>query len=190
MLAMTKDSNPVPFLDPDGDDAWDLMPTALEAARYSEELRLQADATARRKEKEAESARKIFGECLLKLVKLGMKETKARSMLGKWRAQAKDDALLVRVVEQAHHNGTPDPIGYVTKALDKSSKRAATVEDLTKGKWHLIGWEAPRQTPNGNKWRESIRGQVWRNPYGKMSILPAPDGTVPPTLEEDPGVEI
>lgn len=173
------------------DDAeWDRVPTALEAAHYDDLLRRSASAEAQRKAAESERARVIFGECLLKLVKLGMPEGKARSMLGKWRGQAKDDQLLVRVINHAASTGTPDPISYITKAIKGAASRVATVETRAKGKWELIGWEKPRMLASGPKFRGPIRGQVWRDPFGKMKILPAEEGTVPPGLEDEPGVNM
>ncbi len=173
------------------DDAeWDRVPTALEAAHYDDLLRRSADAEARRRAEESERARVIFGECLLKLVKLGLVEGKARSMLGKWRGQAKDDQLLIRIINHASSTATPDPISYITKALKGAATRVATVETRAKGKWELIGWEKPRMLPSGPKYRGSIRGQVWRDPFGKMKILPPEGGTVPPGLEDEPGVEL
>lgn len=187
---MTMERAPVIQNDPHGDEAWGRTPTALESARYTDALKRLADADARRREQEAESARRLFGVCLMQLTKLGMKESQGRSMLGKWRAQAKDDALLVRIIEHAHQKGTPDPIGYVTKAIEKAQARANSTEDLMKGKWVLVGWEAPRRTASGIRWRSEARGQVWRDPYGKLKVLPVEDGTVPPTLEDEPGVEV
>jgi hypothetical protein len=165
-------------------------PTALEAAHYNDVLRRSVDAEARRKEVEAERARIIFGDCLLKMTKLGVPETKARTMLGKWRGQAKDDALLARVVEQAYATTSPDPISYVTKALVGATTRVAKVESRTKAKWELLGWEKPRMTAKGVKWRGAERGQVWRDPFGKMKIIAAAEGSTPPSIEQDPGIAL
>lgn len=186
----TMERPPVITEDMDDEEFWNRAPTALESARYTAKLKAQNDAEARRKEAESERARKIFGECLRQMIELGVKEAKARPLLGKWRGQAKDDALLARIVAHAHANGTPDPVGYVTKAIEKAVTRAASSEDLMKGKWHEIGWEAPRMTPSGPRWRGEARGRVWRDPYGKLKVLPVEDGTVPPTLEDEPGVEV
>ena len=177
-------------LDDGDDDSWDRAPTALESARYTAALKAQTDADARRKEAESERARKIFGECLRQVIELGIKEAKARPLMGKWRGQAKDDALLARIIEHAHRNGTPDPIGYITKSIEKARERVTTTDDMMKGKWHLVGWEAPRRTASGVKWRGEERGQVWRDPYGKLKVLPVEDGTVPPSLADEPGVEV
>lgn len=177
-------------IDPDGDEAWDATPTALEAARYTDALRRAADADARRRAAESEAARIVFGECLLKLTQLGVPEKQARAMLGKWRGKAKDDALLKRIVDHAHATGTPEPISYVTKAIDKALARSAGVQDVMKGRWQELGWEAPRRTASGMRYRGAVRGKVWRDPFGKLKVLPAEEGTVPPTLEEEPGVEV
>lgn len=181
---------PVIIDDADDEEFWNRAPTALESARYTAKLKAQNDAETRRKEAESERARKIFGECLRQMIDLGVKEAKARPLLGKWRGQAKDDALLARIISHAHVNGTPDPIGYVTKAIEKAAARAASTDDLMKGKWHELGWEAPRRTPTGMRWRGETRGKVWRDPYGVLKVLPVEDGTVPPTLEDEPGVEV
>lgn len=190
MTAVAQMSHSLPAdLDFD-DEEWSRPVTALEAARYSAALKLQANERERQKAQAAESARRIFGDCLHQLTELGMKEAKARTMLGKWRGQAKDDALLVRIVAHAHHTSTPDPVSYVTKAIEKALTRANSTEDLMKGKWALVGWEAPRRTASGPKWRGEARGQVWRDPYGKLKVLPVEDGTAPPSLADEPGIEI
>lgn len=177
-------------IDPDGDEAWDAAPTALQSARYSDALRRAVDADARRKAAESEAARIVFGECLRKLIELGVGEKQARAMLGKWRGKAKDDALLRRIVDHAHSTATPEPISYITKAIDKAIARASDVQDVAKGRWQELGWEAPRMTASGPRFRGAVRGKVWRDPFGKMKVLPAEEGTVPPTLADEPGVEV
>lgn len=172
------------------DEDWDRVPTALEIAHYNSLLERSESAEARAAKAEADRKRIIFGECLLKLVKMGIPEAKGRSMLGKWRGQAKDDALLVRIVAQAHSNGTPDPISYITKALRAAASRAASVSDMSKSKWVLLGWEKPRMTAKGAQWRNAVRGQVWRDPFGNVRVLATQEGTVPPTVEDDPGVDV
>lgn len=172
------------------DDDWNDMPTALEAAHYDEILRRQnIKAERMRKEREARN-REIFGDCLLKLTRLGVSEKQGRSMLGKWRGQAKDDALLVRVIAQASEIGAPDPISYVTKALAGTMARKTSVADMQKGKWVDLGWEAPRITPLGPEWRNGTRGRVWRDPFGNLKVLPVEKGMVVPSLEEEPGIEV
>jgi hypothetical protein len=177
-------------MDPDGDEAWDSTPTALEAARYTEALRQAADADARRKAVESEAARIVFGECLLKLTQLNVPEKQARAMLGKWRGKAKDDALLKRIIDHAHKTAVPEAISYVTKAIDKALARTSEVQDVMKGRWQELGWEAPRMTASGPRFRATVRGKVWRDPFGKLKVLPAEEGTVPPTLDDEPGVEV
>jgi hypothetical protein len=172
------------------DDDWDREPTALEAAHYDDLLKRQTTRQERMKAEHAERTREIFGECLLRLVKLGMREQHARSMLGKWRSQAKDDALLVRTVKHASEIGTPDPLSYVTKAIAAQTERKTNVETMTKGQWTALGWEAPRMTPRGPEWRNGTRGRVWRDPYGKMKVLPPEEGTVVPGLADEPGIEV
>ena len=165
----------------DDDASWDRQPTAFEIAHYNSVLTRQANAA-------SERARAIFGTCLLQLTQLGMKQPQARSMLGKWRAKAKDDALLIRVVKNAHELGTPDPIGYITKALAGSQDRVDRVTALQKAEWTLLGWEPPKMIAGRPRFKADRRGQVWRDPFGKLSILPAPDDVIPPTLEENPGI--
>ena len=172
------------------DDIWERQPTALEAAHFNDLLKRTKDREARRAAAEVERKKVIFGECLLKLVKLGMPEGKARAMLGKWRGQVADDARLIDIIEQAHRIGTPDPISYVTKAIVASVQRVASVQDMKNNSWVLLGWEQPRKNVKGARWRGSVRAQVWRDSFGKTQLLPPPDGTVPPTLDEDPGVEM
>jgi hypothetical protein len=179
----------VSFVD-DLDDGWGSEPTALEAAHYDDLLKRQADREERRRSEQSERAKTIFGECLLRLVKLGMREAHARSMLGKWRGQAKDDEFLVRIVKQAAEIGSPDPVAYVTKALAAQHARVADVTALTKGKWTYVGWEAPRRTPKGIRWVNGSRGKVWRDPYGKLKVLPPEEGTVVPGLDDEPGIEV
>lgn len=172
------------------DDDWNDMPTALEAAHYDDILRRQNQKQERlRKEREARN-REIFGDCLLKLTRLGVSEKQGRSMLGKWRGQAKDDALLVRIITQASDIGAPDPIPYVTKALAGTLARKSSVVDMQKGKWLELGWEAPRMTPRGPEWQNGRRGRVWRDPFGHLKVLPAEAGVVVPSLEEEPGIEV
>lgn len=163
----------------DGAD-WDREPTALETAHYN-------DLMAKKQNDASERARKIFGDCLLKLIQLGMNQKQARSMLGKWRGQAKDDARLIAIVEKAHQIATPDPVAYITKAIKGSKDRAAKTTALQKSSWTLLGWERPRMTRGVPKYKGPSRGQVWRDPFGKETVLPAKSGLNPPTHEEDPG---
>lgn len=164
------------------DEEWEREPTALEIAHYNAVMTKAANDA-------SERARKIFGECLLKLIQLGMKEANARSMLGKWRGQAKDDALLIRVIDKAHEIGTPDPVSYVTKAIKGSKERAGKTAALQKSTWTLLGWEPARITPSGPKYKGPVRGQVWRDPFGKETVLPPSQGATPPTHEQDPGYQ-
>ena len=166
------------------DDAfWDRQPTALEAAFYNAQLQ-------RQEHEASERARKIFGECLFQLTQLGMREDRARSMLGKWRRQAGDDARLIEIIRTAYNNGTPDPVSYVTKALAGARQRSEKIEGLQKSQWTLLGWEKPTPSPTGLRFKGQTRGQVWRDPFGKTTILPAPDNITPPNLDEDPGIPL
>ena len=171
------------------DDFWMREPTALEAARYDEARRVATDLDDRRRRADAERARMIFGECLLALVSLGVKEQQARSMLGKWRGQTKDDALLSRIVKQAAGIGSPDPIAYVTRAIAAQKERTDGVAALADRRWTFVGWEAPRRTRSGVRWFGPTRGKVWRDPHGSLHVLPAEEGAVVPGLEDEPGVE-
>ncbi len=164
-------------------DEWSRQPTALEVAHYNAMLKRRADDASLR-------ARRIFGDCLHKLTQLGMKEVQARSMLGKWRAEAKDDDLLIRTVGKAHEISSPDPVSYVTKSLKTAKSRATKTTALQKSAWTLLGWEAPTLTPAGPKYKKGERGEVWRDPFGKEVILPAKSGTTLPSHEEEPGYTI
>lgn len=167
----------------DDDEFWDRQPTALEIAYYNAQLQRQENDA-------SERARKIFGECLLKLIQLGMAESKARSMLGKWRRQASNDKLLIEVIKVAHDIGTPDPVSYVTKAIAGAKQRAEKIQSLQKSEWTLLGWEKPTRGPGGLRFKGQARGQVWRDPFGKTTVLPAPDNITPPNLDEDPGIAL
>lgn len=164
----------------DDDLEWSRPLTALEVAHYDSMLNKAANQA-------SERARAIFGTCLHQLTKLGMKEGHARSMLGKWRRAAGDDALLIRTVKAAYDTGTPDPVSYITKALAASKERGTKVVSLQKSEWTLLGWEAPRMVAGQLRFKAGRRGQVWRDPFGKLSILPADDSITPPTVDEDPG---
>jgi hypothetical protein len=167
----------------DDDADWDREPTALEAAHYNAMLDRAA-------QQASERARAIFGTCLLQLTKLGMKEGHARSMLGKWRGAAKDDALLIRTVKAAYDNGTPDPVSYITKAIAAAKQRSSRITNLQRSEWTLIGWEAPKLVAGQPRFKNGARGQVWRDPFGKMTVLPAADNVTPPSLDEDPGYQM
>lgn len=173
------------------DDAeWERLPTALESARYDEARRCAEDRNARRKAEEAEAAKVVFGDCLMRLIGLGMPEGRARPMLGKWRSQAKDDSLLVRIVQQAERIGTPDPISYVTKAIASSKERVGATEKRMTGGWSVLGWEAPMRKSSPPKWRQGERGQVWLDPYGRKVVMKPKTGTVAPSLADEPGIEV
>lgn len=161
---------------------WERTPSALEIAHYSAMLRDQSA-------NETDRSRMIFGECLRQLMALGLPQGSARSMLGKWRSQAKDDALLIRLIRAAHDLRSPDPRAYVTKAITEAKKRTEKADGLLKSTWTLLGWERPQMTPSGPRYRQHARGQVWRDPYGSYSVLPAPDDEIPPTFEADPGID-
>lgn len=162
---------------------WDNPPTALEAAHYDALLNRSA-------QQASERARAIFGTCLLQLKKLGMKEGHARSMLGKWRRDANDDALLIRLVKTAYDNGTPDPISYIKKAIDGAKQRTDETVSIQKAQWTLLGWEPPKIVAGKARFKNAKRGQVWRDPFGNISILPADDSLTPPTVDEDPGYQM
>ena len=174
--------------DPLSDEFWDVQPTALQVARMNEALRLANDRRAREDKNKRDAAAKIFGDCLAKLIDLGVAEKNARSLLGKWRNQLKDDDRLSKLVHHAHSISTPDPVSYMTKAVNGSKKRARNVKAIQKGTWEELGWEAPRQGPDGPRFFKTVRGKAWRDPFGKIAILPAKEGEQIPTLDEDPGV--
>src|SRR3546814_13433650 len=90
-------------------------------------------------------------------------------MLGKWRSKAGDDDTLIRVVAAAHKAGTPDPVSYITKALAGSQERTEKVAALQKAEWSLLGWEPPKYVAGKPRFKGAVRGQVWRDPYGKLS---------------------
>lgn len=174
------------------DPAWSTPPTALESAHYNRLLQLQTSRSAQRAEEAAAAARRIFGECLHTLVRLGMKESKARTMLGKWRKTAGDDETLIAAINAASRVNSPDPVAYVTAALKERTSSKNKVEARLSHDWSLVGWEAPHKLskPGSPRWKYQRRGQVWRDPFGLLTILETPDDTTPPSLAEDPGIDI
>ncbi|MAM84840.1 MAG: hypothetical protein CL472_09290 [Acidobacteria bacterium] len=175
-------------IDPLSDEFWDTEPTALELARLNEAIELSRNQKARQEKAKRDAATKIFGSCLAKLIDLGVPERNARSLLGRWRNTLKDDDRLVALVEHAHSISTPDPVSYMTKAVAGAKNRAKGVKSIQKGEWEELGWEAPTQGPDGPRYLKSVRGKAWRDPFGKLTILPAKDGEKIPTLDQDPGV--
>lgn len=174
------------------DPEWLAPPTALECAHYDRLLQLQQSRSAQRAEEASAAARRIFGECLHTLVRLGMKEPKARTMLGKWRKAAGDDATLIAAINSASRANSPDPVAYVTAALKERSAAKNKVEARLSHDWSLVGWEAPHKLsrPDEPRWKHGKRGQVWRDPFGLLTILEAPEGVAIPTLSEDRGIDI
>src|SRR3546814_12829054 len=59
------------------------------------------------------------------------------------------------------------------KALAGSQERTEKVAALQKAEWSLLGWEPPKYVAGKPRFKGAVRGQVWRDPYGKLSILPA-----------------
>lgn len=55
------------------------------------------------------------------LTKTGNSEQKARSMIGKWRKQLKDDGKLLGLLVAAGRDPKVEPIGYITKAIGGSA---------------------------------------------------------------------
>ncbi len=177
-------------IDPMDDALWEHAPTALEIAHYNDVLKRCNRQEDKLRETESERARRIFGECLLKLTKLGMTEAKARPMLGKWRKAAGDDLKLIAIVNQAAEIATPDPVSYITKALQQNVERKVAAKNQLERKWEVIGWEPPMIRRGKKVFRSNKRCQVWRDPHGKMKLLPpAPDIEIP-TLAQDPGIEL
>ena len=134
----------------------------------------------------------LFGECLLILTRLGVREGQARAMLGKWRKQAQDDAMLIEIIRGAGRAAVPDPIAYVTAAIQGQGQRTSKVATIQAGAWQLLGWEQPGAVSSGpslSYWRGDLRGQVWRDQFGKLVVLPAKQRVTIPTLDEDPGFE-
>src|SRR3546814_20129263 len=74
------------------------------------------------------------------------------------------------------------------KALAGSQERTEKVAALQKAEWSLLGWEPPKYVAGKPRFKGAVRGQVWRDPYGKLSILPAADHIIPPSIDEDPGI--
>lgn len=177
----------------DDDHEWTKAPTALEAAHYDRLLKLQTSRSAQRDEEAAARTRRIFGECLASLIRLGMAEGKARAMLGKWRRDTPDDETLIGAINAAVRTNTPDPVSYVTGAIRQRSRKQDAVGARLSHEWVLIGWEAPvktRKAASGPQWKHGARGQVWRDPFGKLAVLETPAGVTPPTLANDPGVPL
>lgn len=171
---------------------WMRRPTALEEAHYDRLLKHAMDRRAMAEAATQERSRQLFGECLLTLVQLGVREGQARAMLGKWRKQAQNDALLIAIIRGAGRSSVPDPISYVTAAIQGQARRASQVETVRAGTWQLLGWERPRTVRQGGEqscWRGTLRGQVWRDQFGKIVVLPAKAGVQIPSANEDPGFE-
>ena len=168
------------------DVAWSLSPTALEIAHYNRLLVLSRSAQARQEDERSQHARQLFGDCLMLLMQLGLKEKPARSLIGKWRGLAKDDPYLISVIRTAHRIGTPDPAAYVRGAIRKTNDAGNRTERVIKSEWRLLGWERP----SDGEWKGEVRGKLWLDPFGNAAVLPADKGEVIPSLEEDPGVEI
>lgn len=175
------------------DPEWASPPTAIEAAHYDRLLLLSQNSKAQRAEEAAARSRQIFGECLLALKRLGLPEGKARTMLGKWRKASPDDETLIHAVRSADRIGTPDPIGYITAALKQNDKRSDATTARLSSEWTLLGWEAPKRLADGTlarkPWKADQRGQAWRDPFGKFTILPAPEDIDIPSVDTEPGIE-
>ena len=169
---------------------WELRPTALECAHYDRLLRLAQNKAAQRDAETQERVRKLFGECLLTLCKLGVREAQARSLIGKWRKALGNDHHLAQLIQAADRNNVPDPVSYITAAIRKLTHKTNAVEAISQGKWTLLGWEEPRITSRGIQWKGDQRGQVWRDPFGKLTILPADAGTDIPDHEVEPGIDL
>jgi len=133
----------------------------------------------------------LFRNCLSILIQLGIQETHARRLIGKWRKTYRNaDDLICQAIECAGRKSVPDPAAYVTATLEGLSKAARKGSRLTNHSYRLLGWEQPRMTSQGPRYIHGIRGQVWLDEFGKHRILPAPAGTPIPSLDEDPGYTI
>lgn len=57
-----------------------------------------------------------------RLEALGIRKPQARSLVGKWLKSALPEDIL-RAVDKARRNGTPDPAAYVTAALTREGPK-------------------------------------------------------------------
>jgi uncharacterized protein YdaU (DUF1376 family) len=76
----------------------------------------------------------VWTEGVLILVSLGMKEAKARSMIGLWMKTTKDDAVSVLgAIQRARDNRVGGPVEWITRALQPENNHERTGKNRTPG---------------------------------------------------------
>jgi len=88
-------------------------------------------------------SKSVWVECLPILIALGVPESRARSVIGKW-LKGYSPARILLAVDVADANGTRDPVAYIEAALADRDDRAKKLES---GKWHI-----PPQTREYDAW--------------------------------------
>lgn len=130
---------------------------------------------------------KTFIISLRILTSLGIRERNARALLGRWRRDHGDRAVH-DAVEAARARVPADPAAWITACLTGAADRKLATDKLHKARYTLVGWERPVRTSRGPTFRHGRRGQVWRDPFGALTVLPCPDHIDPPSLAEEPGL--
>lgn len=135
---------------------------------------------------EEAAVRQTFGETLAALTKLGVSESKARPLLGRWR-KTYTDALIAQAVDTAVKNSAADPASFITATLKTLLETKNRTSRNLRAEYEFLGWERPAMTPNGPRFKHERRGQVWRDQYNAICVFPAKDGIHIPSVDQDPG---
>lgn len=78
----------------------------------------------------SDTKHEVWTEGVLILVSLGVKEAKARSMIGLWMKNTKDDAVSVLgAIQRARDNRVGGPIEWITRALKTENSHERTGKD-------------------------------------------------------------
>ncbi len=91
----------------------------------------------------------VWEDCPRKLIDLGLEDSRARKLVGRWLKVADPDRLH-ELIDAAHRNGTEDPIAYVTAGLAKQRRP----------------WK--REGPKVYVWGTSELAERWRA-YGRRT---------------------
>lgn len=87
----------------------------------------------------------------------GKSDPNARSLCGLWRKHGLTPEDLWPIAERTWLNGTPDPVGYMTKQVEAAVQRAADPSIMAPGERQQRAWmEDWRDHPNA--WRSYERG--------------------------------
>ena len=125
----------------------------------------------------------IFTDCLAVLTDGGVPIKQARSLLGKWRKQHGDEAVIA-ATGKAKREGAVDPVAFIEGCFRHKRKVEASNDDRLSA-WGIKDHDAEDARSNFSRGRDSDPPPNWNAEDGVSDVLPFPQEEDRPVSERD-----